>query len=49
VSKDSLKLDIKPTSIEASGHSATKNIDYATKLELFGEVRFAVATQQKLE
>lgn len=38
VSKDSLKLDIKPTSIEASGHSATKNIDYATKLELFGEI-----------
>jgi hypothetical protein len=38
VPKDSLKLDIKATSIEASGHSTTKNLDYATKLELFGEV-----------
>lgn len=38
VAKDSLKLNITPTSVEASGHSATKNLDYATKLELFGEV-----------
>ena len=39
VPEDKLKLDIKPTYVEASGHSTTKNVDYATKLELFGEVR----------
>jgi len=38
VPEDKLKLDIKPTYVEASGHSTTKNVDYATKLELFGEI-----------
>jgi hypothetical protein len=38
VSAESLKLDITSTTVTASGHSATKNIDYATTLELFGEI-----------
>ncbi|KIW06655.1 uncharacterized protein PV09_02363 [Verruconis gallopava] len=38
VPADSLKLDIQPTYVEASGHSTTKNLNYKTKLELFAEI-----------
>lgn len=40
VPKESLKLDIKPTYLEASGHSKTKNINYKVKLEFFDEACF---------
>jgi hypothetical protein len=39
VPKESLKLDIQPTYLEATGHSKTKNVNYKVKLDFFGEVR----------
>ncbi|KAK7513524.1 HSP20-like chaperone [Phyllosticta citriasiana] len=38
VPKDKMKLDIQPTKIIFSGHSDTKNVDYAVELELYAEV-----------
>jgi hypothetical protein len=38
VPASSCKVDLKPTSVEFSGHSETKDIDYHFALDLYAEI-----------